>query len=340
MDMSHKMRWVWAIVAIGELALLLLALSFQETAVPHGEEPGEPRLQVIASFFPYAQLAQGVAGDSADVTTLVPAGVEPHDFEPTPRDIEKLYQADVFILNGAGIDAWAEKLAPDLTKRGVRVVRMADLIHLMPAQSEHGQTHAEEQENEHAEETGEQHEEEGHETLVFDPHFWLDPVLAIAQVEHLSQVFSEVDPEHERAYRARGAETKAELEALHEEYTAGLRSCRLRTVVTAHDAFTYLAKRYTLEVVSIAGLSPNAEPSPKRLVEIATLVRKENIKYIFFETLSSPELSQTLARETGVETLVFHPIEGAVMGENGLPETYFSLMRQNLTHLRIALECL
>lgn len=117
-------------------------------------------------------------------------------------------------------------------------------------------------------------------------------------------------------------------------------TCRLRTVVTAHNAFTYLAKRYTLEVVSIAGLSPHTEPSPGRLAEITRLVRERGIRYIFFETLSSPELSETLAREAGVGTLVFNPIEGGMIGEDGLPETYLGLMRQNLIHLRRALECL
>ncbi len=325
-------RILWGFTGLGVVLVGLVSFfPFRQTGTPQPEMTTPEPLRVVASFFPYAEFARGVAGGDVSVTTLVPSGVEPHDFEPTPRDIEKLYQADVVIINGAGIDAWAEKLSPELIKRGVRVVRMSDTVDLLPGQDD-----------EHQNESlgaleGDRHE---HDESAFDPHFWLDPVLAEIQVNRIKEVFIEVDPVNQAQYEARWAVTAQELRSLNQEYTSGLHQCRLRSVVTAHDAFTYLAKRYTLEVISIAGLSPNTEPSPKRLVEIASVVRERNIRYIFFETLSSPKLSQTLARETGVETLVFNPIEGGMMDENGVPETYFSLMRQNLHHLRIALECL
>jgi zinc transport system substrate-binding protein len=328
--MSKRILWGFAGLGVA-LVCLVSFFSFWQTDTPQTEIAVQEPLRVVASFFPYAEFARGVAGGDASITTLVPSGVEPHDFEPTPRDIEKLYQADVVIINGAGIDAWADKLSPELIKRGVRVVRMSDTLNLLPGQDDEHQNESlvalEEDKHEHDE-------------SAFDPHFWLDPVLAEIQVNRIKEVFKEVDPANQVQYEARWAVTTQELRSLDQEYTSGLSQCRLRSVVTAHDAFTYLAKRYTLEVISIAGLSPNTEPSPKRLVEIANVVRERNIGYIFFETLSSPKLSQTLARETGVETLVFNPIEGGMMDENGVSETYFSLMRQNLNHLRIALECL
>lgn len=304
-------------------------VSFLRPESPRGENDPGHSLQVVASFFPYAEFARAVAGETASVTTLVPSGVEPHDFEPTPRDMEKLYRADVVILNGAGIDAWAEKLMPELARRGIRTVRMADFVDLLPVREESHESGMSEGDAHGA------HEESG-----LDPHFWLDPILAEIQIQRIAAAFSEVDPAHQAQYESRREEVIGALRALDREYVSGLRTCRLRTVVTAHDAFTYLAKRYTLEVVSIAGLSPNAEPSPGRLVEIVRLVRERDIQYIFFETLSSPKLSETLAREAGVGTLVFNPIEGGMTGEDGSSETYFILMRQNLTHLRTALECL
>lgn len=314
------------IAGVGIWSFAFLMSSLKPESPRRENDPGHS-LQVVASFFPYAEFARAVGGEAVSVTTLVPSGIEPHDFEPTPRDMEKLYRADVVILNGAGIDAWAEKLVPELTKHGVRVMRMADSLDSLLVQDE---GHA-------AEVVG----SDIHGALISaDPHFWLDPVLAEMQVSRIMGVFSEVDPIHQSQYASRGSSFIEELHALDREYDSGLRTCRLRTVVTAHNAFTYLAKRYTLEVVSIAGLSPHTEPSPGRLAEITRLVRERGIRYIFFETLSSPELAETLAREAGVGTLVFNPIEGGMIGEDGLPETYLGLMRQNLIHLRRALECL
>lgn len=273
--------------------------------------PRERHLQVVASFFPYAEFARAVASDIADVSELVPAGVEPHDFEPTPRDIEKLYKADIVIINGAGIDAWAEKLTPALERQGVRVVRMADGMSLLPG--EEGQT---------------------------DPHFWLDPVLAQDQVRRISEAFIEKDSSHADEYRVRSQEYMEELAKVDQAYRDGLSQCRLQSIVTSHDAFTYLAKRYTLEVISIAGLSPSAEPSPKHLAEIARSAEEHHIRYIFFETLASPKLAETLAREVGAQTLVFNPIEGSIPRSDGSRASYIDLMTENLNNLRTALECL
>ncbi len=325
-----KQKMIFGLVGVIAITgCLIFSFFFWKTSVPESLNTEGHSFRVVASFFPYAEFAREIAQENASIITLVPSGVEPHDFEPTPRDIEKLYQADVVIINGAGIDAWAEKLSPELIRRGIRVVRMADTVDLLPSQNEQSDDTVSGEGN-----VG------GHDESTFDPHFWLDPVLAKIQVQRIIETFSEADPVHKEQYESHGAAMSQELQSLHEEYTSGLHECRLRSVITSHDAFTYLAKRYTLEVISIAGLSPNTEPSPKRLVEIANVVRERNIGYIFFETLSSPKLSQTLARETGVETLVFNPIEGGMMDENGVSETYFSLMRQNLNHLRIALECL
>ena len=324
--MWHRILFGLIIAGVGIWSLAFLMSSLKPESPRRENDPGHS-LQVVVSFFPYAEFARAVGGEAVSVTTLVPSGIEPHDFEPTPRDMEKLYRADVVILNGAGIDVWAEKLVPELTKHGVRVMRMADSLDSLLVQDE---GHA-------AEVAG----SDIHGALISaDPHFWLDPVLAEMQVNRIMGVFSEVDPIHQSQYASRGSSFIEELHALDREYDSGLRTCRLRTVVTAHNAFTYLAKRYTLEVVSIAGLSPHTEPSPGRLAEITRLVRERGIRYIFFETLSSPELSETLAREAGVGTLVFNPIEGGMIGEDGLPETYLGLMRQNLIHLRRALECL
>lgn len=272
------------------------------------------KLRVAVSFFPYGEFARAVAGDLADVSELVPAGVEPHDFEPTPRDMEQLYRADVVIINGAGIDAWAEKAVRDLPEHGTRVIRMSQGIDLLSGSDDISQGQP-------------------------DPHFWLDPVLAEVQVERIAEVLSEVDPVHQDQYQFQAQAFIGELRSLDAEYRQGLATCRLHTVVTSHDAFTYLAKRYTLKTIAIAGLSPDAEPSPQRLAAIARQIQELGVRVIFFETLASPKLAETLAREEHIETLVFDPIEGAPI-VNGRRATYTGLMQENLRNLRRALECL
>ncbi len=329
MAMSVKITRIIGLLGVA-LVIIGLFMVFlpRDTNAPESIE-SRHSLRVVASFFPYAEFAQAVVGSDGSVTTVVPAGVEPHDFEPTPRDIESLYQADVVIINGAGIDMWAEKLIPALNARGVRVLRMSDTVALLPST---GMGHAHESKEEHEEEG---HEEEGEN----DPHFWLDPVLAQAQVESIASALSEVDPSKSAGFKARAAAFVRELAELDRSYREGLGACPLQSVVTSHDAFGYLAKRYTLEVISIAGLSPNAEPSPRRLSEIVEMVRERDIQYIFFEALSSPKLAETVAREVGIQTLPFNPIEGGIIRADGTAETYMGLMRENLNHLQTALAC-
>ena len=314
----------------GAVALLLLGgayWSMQDRILTDRQDPQDDRLQIVVSFFPYGEFVRAVVGDRATVSELVPSGVEPHDFEPTPRDIERMYRADIVIINGAGIDAWAEKVARELPERGVRVIRMADGIELLSASEE-----------EHEEENQEISHEES-EIHSADPHFWLDPVLAQSQVRTIARVVGEQDGQYRDFYQARAEVFALELGRLDQEYQTGLSQCRLRTIVTSHDAFAYLAKRYLLETVSIAGLSPDAEPSSQRLAEIARETSRLGVKFIFFETLSSPKLAQTLAGELGISTLVFDPIEGSPVVD-GARATYTELMRSNLRNLEVALECL
>lgn len=262
-------------------------------------------VRVVASFYPLAEFARQVGGDRVKVVNLTPAGVEPHDFEPSPRDIATVYGANLLILNGAGLDIWAERLRPDMEARGVIVVDMARAMNTFSA----------------------------------DPHFWLDPVLAAREVEAIRDILIEVDPAGGDGYRTRAERYLAKLAALDRAYRDGLASCAQREVVTSHAAFGYLAKRYNMSVVSIAGLSPDEEPSPRKLAEVVTLVRERGIQYIFTETLASPKLAQMITDETGAGILVFNPLEGLTEEEIHSGENYIFIMEANLKNLRKALVC-
>ena len=267
-------------------------------------------LRVVATFYPLAEFSRMAGGDAVRVATIVPFGIEPHEYDPTPRDIISIEQADVFVFNGSGMDPWAEKLAPSLRGKGIVVVDASESVTTLSLS-------------------------EG----VSDPHFWLDPVFAESIIGSLRAAFSEKDPFRADSFEVAAAQSLSEMEAIDGEYRNTLSHCAKNEVITSHDAFAYLSKRYAFEAHSISGLSPEAEPSAGRMADLANLAKKENIRYIFFETLVSPKVSKTLAREIGAETLVFDPIEGISKEDAAAGRNYISIMRENLANLSRAMEC-
>jgi zinc transport system substrate-binding protein len=267
-----------------------------------------------------AEFARQVGGDKIDVTTLISPGTEPHDYDPTPQDMAGVHDAKVFIYNGAGLEPWAEKIRDELSDSGVVVVNASEGIVLLGK----------------ATGSGEQAAAGG---AWADPHVWLDPELAALQVDNIRDGLIEADPEDRGYYDANAEAFKARLSELDAAYRAGLADCATRQIVTSHQAFRYLAARYGLDVVSVSGLSPDEEPSPQKLAEVARFASENGVKYIFFETLVNPRLSNTIAREVGAETLVFNPLEGLTADEEARGEDYLSVQRKNLENLRLALGC-
>jgi len=274
------------------------------------------KLKVEATFYPLAEFARQVGGDLVEVNTLVPAGSEPHEFEPTTQDIANMHQAKVYIYNGAGFEGWLNKVIPELQQNGVMTVDSSQGISLLAADP----TIA-----------------EGKSPT--DPHIWLDPVLAVQQVTTIRDAFIQVDPEHTIQYQQNAAAYIEKLKALDLRFKTALITCKKDQVVTSHAAFAYLAKQYSFKVIPIAGLSPDGEPSPLRLAQIVEQVKKNNIKYIFFESLVQPTLANTIATETGAQTLVFNPLEGLTQADMDAGKDYTSIQDQNLQNLRVALEC-
>jgi zinc transport system substrate-binding protein len=285
------------------LALALLALAGCAPAAP----PAKPL--VVATIYPLWEFSRQVAGDRADVVSLVPAGVEPHDWEPAPRDVSQIRRAAVFVHTGTGLDGWAEKLLADLTgRRGVVVNARGGLSVL----TEGGIT---------------------------DPHVWLDPTLARVQVLAIAGGLEQADPAGRAVYAENAKAFVARLDALDLEYAAGLADCARREVVTSHAAFAYLARRYRLTQVPIMGISPEAEPSPADLAAIVRTARRLKVTHVFYETLVSPRLAETLSREIGATPLPLNPIEGVSPAEAAAGIGYLELMRANLANLRTALGC-
>jgi len=301
--------WVTPIVAMAA-ALVLSAC---------GESPpsqGKPL--VIASFYPIYEFTHRVAGEAAQVVSLVPTGVEPHDWEPSPQDLKEIRDARLLVYNGGGLDPWVSRLVTDHTSPKTVVVRATEgVTFLTSTPSSSGKAVQ----------------------PIPDPHVWLDPVLAQSMVETIRRALVKADPEHAATYIENARRFTTELQALHEKFSAGLAHCARREVVTSHAASGYLAKRYGLTLVPVMGLTPEAEPSPAQLASIVRFARDRKVKYIFFETLVSPALAETLAREIGARTLVFNPIEGLTREEQAAGRGYVALMEENLANLRTALDC-
>jgi len=284
------------------------------------------KLMVVASFYPLAHFTEKIGGDRVDVINLTPAGTEPHDFDPSPRDLAALQNSSLFIYNGAGFEPWVERVLPDLEEKAIKTLDASLAINLLAG-------------------SGEDHEEDGHgqdenhTSGQFDPHVWLDPKLAAMQVDSILSSLSEVDPENTPYYEENAEIFKTSLAELDREFSDTLASCKRRNIVVSHKAFAYFAKRYNLNLVPISGLSPDEEPSPKKLTEVVDFVRDRDITHIFFETLVSPRLAETIALEAGVKTLVLNPLEGLADEEIKTGKGYISIQMENLLNLKEALNC-
>jgi zinc transport system substrate-binding protein len=313
--------------------------------------------QVVTAFYPLEFVTERVAGDRASIETLTDPGTDPHDLELTVRQTAAISDADlVFYLEGLqpAIDQAVEQSAPDTSFDAPVERRSFDHQeeHEDEHEDEHGHDddHAEDEhghddehghEDEHADDTDDDHGHDDdhadeHDHGSEDPHVWLDPMNMAAIAEDVATRLAEVDPEGAEEYEANAADLIDELEDLDAAYTDGLASCERDEVVVSHDAFAYLSK-YGLRFEAISGLSPDAEPSPARLAELADHIDESGITTVFTETLASPRLSQTLADELGLETAVLDPVEG--LTDQTADEDYLSLMEANLAALQQANGC-
>ncbi|ROT27116.1 metal ABC transporter substrate-binding protein [Micromonospora sp. HM5-17] len=304
----------------------LLALATATACAGDGSGGDDPdQVDVVAAFYPLQFVAERVGGDAVRVTNLVKPGAEPHDLELNPGQVGQVSEAELVVYLAGfqpSVDEAVQQQAGD---------RAFDVASVQPLLDATAGGHVHDGEGAGA---GEEHEEAA--TGGKDPHVWLDPTRLATIGDRLAERLGTVDPDRATDYADRARALRADLETLDREFAQGLRNCQRRELVTSHAAFAYLAQRYQLEQIGITGLTPEDEPAAGRLAEVAAEAREHGATTIFFETLVSPKVAETIAREVGAKTAVLDPVEGLQPGSTG---DYLSVMRENLATLRTALGC-
>ena len=286
------------------LLFLLLIIMNIVSGCGGQQSADKSKLQVAASFYPMAEFVQAVGGDKVQVTTLVPDGAEPHDWEPSPKDLTRLGRAQVFVYNGM-VEPWDQQALDALSERKI-----------MPVEAGRGLFAR----------AGKQ-----------DPHVWVSPKKAIIQVQRITEALCEADAKHTDIYKDNSRAYIAKLEQLDKRLAAVSKAAPKKVFVTAHAAFGHLAEDYGLRQLSVAGISAEAEPTPGDLQRLITTVKREKVRYVFFETLTDPKIAKLVAQETGAQTAVLDPLEG--LDEEGRKQglDYLKIMEQNIANLQRAL---
>jgi zinc transport system substrate-binding protein len=272
------------------------------------------RLSVVTTLFPLYDFAKAIGGDKVAVTFLLPPGVEAHAYEPKPSDITKINSAKIFIYTGEFMEPWAHDIIEDANKN-VKIVDASIGIEMMK-------------------------EEDGHEHDGVDPHIWLDFDNAKKMAQNIAKALSEVDPQNAEYYQSNLKAYQNKLTELDNNYKSKLSACKTKTIVySGHYAFSYMAKRYSLEYVAAQGFSPDAEPTAKDMIALTEQIRNNKIGYIFYEELTSPKIAETLSKETNAKLLLLNGAHNLAKEDFESGASFISIMEENLKNLALGLGC-
>ena len=312
-----------------------------------GSSSKDGKLTVMASFYPLQYLAEKIGGEHVSVSSLTPDGAEPHDLELSPKMVDSLSSADAVIYLAGFQSAVDEAIEQQAPKTVIDVSPAAELIEAgtdanHPSEDEEdtadeaqsGQTEA----HHHEGHDHEGHDHEGHDhhhDMSTDPHFWLDPTRMAHAATLVGDKLAEADSAHADVYKANAKALAEELNTLSDTLVSKISNCKVKTFVTAHTAFGYLADRTGLTQVGISGLDPESSPSPARLADIAQTAKEQGVTTIFTEALIDPKVAQTLADDLGITTAVLDPIES----QTDASKDYAATMNSNIDALTKALDC-
>jgi zinc transport system substrate-binding protein len=281
----------------------------QESLVndPNNISNSSHKLIVVSSIFSIDEFVKKIGGDKIVSSLIIPAGIEPHDFDPTISQIQTIISADVLIYNGLGIENWLTKI---------------ESTHKIDASNGISASFSDKR------------------NMTLDPHVWLDPLLAKKQVENIRDALNLIDPNNKDAYNSNAKSFLAELDELDKSIRTQLESCKKKDFISFHNSFSYFAKRYGLTQHSISESGPEAEVTPARLAEIINVAKNLNLDVIYSEELMDPRYAQVIAQEIpNGKVLVLSPIEGLTKNEQDAGIRYIDKMHENIRNLSLGLEC-
>ena len=278
------------------------------------------KIKVYATIFPVYDFAKNIGKDKIELNYIVPPSSEPHDYEISAKTIQDIQNADLLIKNGLGIDGFSDNIKSESDKLNI----------LVASEGIEKITYKEEGHDE------DQIEEE-HEHGKYDPHVWLDINNAIKECENIKNEFIKIDSKNKGYYEENYNNYVKELKDLQEEYNANLKDIKNKTILVSHDAYGYLCKEYGINQISITGINPNQEPSMSKIAELTNYAKDNNIKYILFDGLVNPKVSQTIANEAKIDTEILYSLDGITKDDFNNNEDYISLMERNLETLKIVL---
>lgn len=288
------------------------------------------KLTVVTTLFPLYDMAKSIGGDNAEVSQLLPPGVEAHSFEPKPSDIIKINEADIFIYTGEFMEPWVDDILKSVTNKNLIIVDASKDTKMIEGISHH---HEEEDIDAHDE------EEDEHDSSM-DPHIWLDFDNAKTMVENIEQAFIAKDSDHEHLYEQRTTDYNQTLSEIDKTYRTTLSNCKsTRIVYGGHYAFGYMAHRYDLNYSAAQGVSPDAEPTASDLASLIDQINTEKITHIFYEELTSPKIAETIAQETKADMLLLNAGHNLTKDQFESGTSFFDILNSNLNNLKTGLEC-
>lgn len=314
------------LVLLGSVALALsvIAACGSDDSSDSATPDTTATLTVAVAFYPVEEIVRGVGGDGVQIVDLTPPGGAPHDLELTPQKVTDLEGADLVFYIGRGFQPSVEKALAGLPDNVIKV-DLLDTVTLLPVTPQLAGTEGEVD--------GEVLEGNT------DPHIWVDPANMITMTKAVEATLASAAPSEKAAFASNASDYVGELTALDGAFTTQLKTCESRTIVTSHRAFEYLANRYDLKQIPIAGISPDEEPDPKSLEAVAAAAKADGVTTVFFEEQVPKDLSETVAREIGATTDALDPIESITQDRLDAGTTYVSIQEANLASLVKGLRC-
>ena len=305
-----KRKRIFGLAGLAAIVLAAGAGIYYTTSQHSSKDNGD--MKVVTSFYPVYEFTKQVVGDEGEVSYLIPAGTEAHDFQPSTKNVADIEKADTFVYLNENMETWVPKVEKTINTKHTKVIKASKGMVLLPG--------IEEEEHEHGEE-GHHHE--------YDPHLWLSPKRAQKLVETIRDGLIAQHPDKKAVFTTNAEKYLKKLQTLDKEYTEALSQAKQKSFVTQHSAFAYLALDYGLTQVPISGVSAESDPSAKRIASLSKYVSEYNINYIYFEENASSSVAKTLANEVGVKTAVLNPIESLTKDQLKKGENYVSIMNEN-----------